>query len=316
MGTPRYHFTRAAAASMLAVAAFCAGGCWQEIEYTGPDPSKVARRDRPRPTETDAAAETEPSDSAASRAVEREPSQPNEPEPPTVAIARRPTSDDSSFLDDEDPASHDEPLADEPLADEEPDLFPPDETELASEPPVEPPAAAANTAVARQAAWQLGSKLTLAALAHDRGLVPEDVTNWFAEARAAAEQLGTTVSELPEPAAAGEADGGTRRVHDYLFQQGQRIHRELSERYGADHAALFEVAVKSNVLLVLYAPGSSVVEPLAGSIRTAGEQGELPSEFWQPLLDTMADQSPPAAVRLAVSQMHTNVERYLAGNAK
>jgi hypothetical protein len=176
----------------------------------------------------------------------------------------------------------------------------------------EPPAAP-NT---RLAAWQLGSRLTLAALAHDRGLVPEDAAKWFAEARAAAELLGTSVAELPEPAAATEGDGGSRRVHDYLFQQGQRIWRELTDRHGADHAALFEVAVRSNVLLVLYQPASPSVDALANSIREAAPKAELPAELWQPLLDTLADQSPPAAVRDAVRRMHADVEQFLRAPAE
>jgi hypothetical protein len=167
----------------------------------------------------------------------------------------------------------------------------------------------------RLAAWQLGSKLTLAALAHDRGLVPKDVAEWFEQARAAAEKLGATVAELPKPATT-PGDAGSREVHNYLFQQGQRIWRELTDRHGADHASLFEAAVKSNVLLVLYQPGSSAIEPLTSSIREAVPKAELPSELFQPLLDTLARQPPAAEVRLAVRKLHTDVEQYLTEQAE
>jgi hypothetical protein len=101
-----------------------------------------------------------------------------------------------------------------------------------------------------------------------------------------------------------------------LFVEGQRIGRELTNRYGADHAALFELAVKSNLLLVLYAPGSPTAESLAGAIAQARERAELPAELVRPLVVTTAERYGPSAVRQAVYKLHEEVDRHLAAAAE
>ena len=316
MGKHSLHSTLAAQAIWLGLVALVAGGgCWEEIEYTGPDPSTVDRRpsrlaakSEPAPPTTEAVAN--PVDDSVPQVPP-----PAELEPPVAATEAAGSQSLSTAEDAAEPEAAEELAASDNLFDDvESEQTPAAEVETSTTPPPsEPPPPAINT---RLAAWQLGSKLTLAAIAHDRGLVPDDAAKWFAEARAAADVLGTTVAELPEPAAASEVDGGSRGVHDYLFQQGQRIWRELTDRHGADHAALFEVAVKSNVLLVLYQPGSAAVDALAGSIREASPQAELPADLWRPLLDTLTNQSPVAKVRLVVRRLHADVEQHLAGPAE
>ena len=103
-------------------------------------------------------------------------------------------------------------------------------------------------------AWLLGSNLSLAALANDRAADAEKVADWFDKSQRLAKLLGTTVADLPPRPAAGQVDPQADRAIEYLFDQGQAIGRHLAAQYGDDHAALFELAVKSNILLVLYQP--------------------------------------------------------------
>jgi hypothetical protein len=280
-------------------------GCWEEIQYTGPDPSKVARR-ATRSTDVSA-------DSTVANSRSQDPNEPAEELPKrevadaATAVEVEPQAEESNTIPGIVPAE--EKVV---IDDLEPEQSPPTAA------PQEPPAAlpfdepvAVPKVSTRLAAWELGSKLTLAALANDRSLVPEDVAGWIAEARDAAETLGTSIDELPAPAAK-TGDKGSSAVHDYLFQQGQRVWRDLTEAHGPDHAALFEVAVRSNVLLVLYAPGSSAADSLANSIREAGPRANLPPDLWQPLLDILASHPPAAKVRSAVRQMHAAVEQHLS----
>jgi hypothetical protein len=299
---------RAILAGMIAA---IAGGCWEEIRYTGPDPS-LARRGPDRQAEPESTGSTTDGSGAGDDTATEQPSLSEQETPPeSTEVASTPIDEvkqpEVVEADTEDAPPENASL-DEPEA--EPTPPPPIENEPVPEAPPPDP-----TLATRLAAWQLGSKLTLAALAHDRGLVPDDVASWFSQARTAAEKLGTSVADLPAPASS-PGDAGSHTVHDYLFQQGQRIWRDLTDHHGADHAALFEAAVKSNVLLVLYQPGSPSVEPLTNSIRDAASKAELPAELFQPLLDTLAQQSPAAAVRVAVRKLHTNVERYLSQQAE
>jgi hypothetical protein len=337
MGRHRLHFTPAARAILLGLLGVCAsGGCWEEIEYTGPDPSRVARREPRPPTEPEPTGTVEPEASSGSSSTRPQPP-PSEPELPTAATqpaSEAPTSPpekaDELELTEEAPPDdlfaevpEPEPLPEEGLevasapAELEPTESEPAQLEPAEPEPLEPEAEKPDPARAtRLAAWRLGSRLTLAALANDRGVAPADAAKWFAEARAAAESLGTSIGDLPESAGTNAVEGGSRQVHDYLFQQGQRIWADLTDGQGGDHAALFEVAVRSNVLLVLYQPDSPHVDALATSIREAAPKAELPAKLWQPLLDTLADKPAAAAVRAAVRRMHADVENFLAEAAE
>jgi hypothetical protein len=312
MGQHRLHSALIHRAILVGTIAAIAGGCWEEIHYTGPDPS-LARR---RPQEKQEEVEAEPTTSTTDN--DQPTTEPTTEQPPPIWPETPPESTEvaSAPIDAAEHELFEEPPP-EDVAAEEPETEQTAIAEEESEPVDETqPSAAPDPALAtRLAAWQLGSKLTLAALANDRRLVPRDVAEWFSEARSAAETLGTSVADLPAPPTTA-GDTGSRAVHDYLFQQGQRIWRELTDRHGNDHAALFEAAVKSNVLLVLYQPGSPSVEPLANSIRDAAPKAELPAELFDPLLDTLTRESPVAEVRVAVRELHTAVERYLRQQAE
>jgi hypothetical protein len=164
----------------------------------------------------------------------------------------------------------------------------------------------------RRAAWLLGSRLSLAALAHDRNVAPAETTGWFKEAGDMARMLGTSVTDLPTRPASASASSASREVLTYLLDEGKRGGDDLRKNYGVDHAALFEVALKSNLLLVLNEPGSSAVEHISTSVERAAPLARLPEELWRPLLDTLSSGRPAVEVRAAVRKMHAGVDDYLA----
>jgi hypothetical protein len=105
-------------------------------------------------------------------------------------------------------------------------------------------------------------------------------------------------------------------VIDYLLAQGQRIGRELSKRFGPEQAALFEVALKSNILLLLYSPGSEATNSIAAAIVRAAPQAKLPDVLWSPLIDRINKKASLDDVRTAIHQMRRDVDGYLANSAE
>jgi hypothetical protein len=164
----------------------------------------------------------------------------------------------------------------------------------------------------RRAAWLLGSRLSLAALANDRHVATKNVPIWFADAQAAAKFLNTTLADLPEPAPPGDKSPASRQVINYLVANGQRIGRELP----LEQSALFEIAIKSNILLLLYMPNSTAGGSIAEAIARAGPQAKLPAELWQPLVDALNKKLPQRDVQTAVRKMHIDIERYLSQEAE
>jgi hypothetical protein len=122
--------------------------------------------------------------------------------------------------------------------------------------------------------------------------------------------LEVALAELPVQTA-GDAAADSDAALEYLFTQGQEIGRTLAGRFGADHAALFEIAVKSNILLVIYQPGAPTAEAIAAAIAQAGPRAKLPAELWRPLLDTLKSGADMSAVRKAVFRLHAETDKYL-----
>lgn len=175
---------------------------------------------------------------------------------------------------------------------------------------IQQPAAVQNWST-RRAAWLLGSKLSLAALGNEYGAPVKDVEQWFADSTSLANKLGVTLQELPARRAANTQRSGTDPALDYLFKKGQEIGVALAKNGGPDHAALFEVAVKSNILMVLYKPGSPTTQAIGTAIERAGERAKLPATLLHPLVDVLAAKGTITEVRKAVKELHAATDKYL-----
>lgn len=340
MRWPRSLLHHTVLAMLLAPVALCAG-CWEKIEYTGPRtistaPRTTAPEDQPKPAETTVAdatsppavPETPPAASPAPPTAEAPPTNPAVPDSAAVATAAVPTppknSDDryGLFTDvgkDAPPPTEATPEAamDNSPAEPVAEARQTDATPVAA--PVSAPADAAppgNVFDSHRAAWHVGSRLSLAALANDRHLSAQNVPIWFEDAKAAAKLLGTTVDDLPEPAAADDKMLLSQQAFDYLVRTGQRIGPEITKQHGAEDAALFEVALKSNILMLLYLPDSQAGHSVAAAIAQAAPKAKLPDELWKPLVEALNKQVPQSDVRAAIKKMHVDVDRYLAERAE
>lgn len=266
------HSTLAGLNVLIAILACALAGCWEEIHYTPPPAGSTPHAGAP--TEAEEQASNFADDVANSLAGETASAV---GEPASSATTPTPT----------------------------PPLTAPTTTDLATEPIANPARSP------RRMAWLLGSNLSLAALANDRAAEAAKVADWFDKSERLSKLLGTTVAELPPRPTADQVDAQAGRAMEYLFDQGQIIGRHLAAQYGDDHAALFELALKSNILLVLYQPGAPVVKALSAAISQAGERAKVPPDLWQPLLGLIDEGASVTAVRDAVFQMHADVDSYL-----
>ena len=274
-------------------------GCWQEIHYTAPAEESNTKRDA---------------------SVARDEGRAKSPAP-TTADLRSTNSDEAASFADELASSLATENVDtgEPIAGTEPpasreQLINGVSGESSTTQPAPPPMTdpQSNT---RRLAWLLGSKLSLAALKRDRGAADEDVAKLFEQSQALARLLGTSAGELPSRTSSDTAGTSADQALNYLFGEGRTIGRSLAERQGDDHAALFELAVKSNVLLALYRPEAPIVGTLSGAIRQTSQRAKLPPELSQPLLDKLERGAPAVEVQEAVFAMYDEVDRHLKSEA-
>ena len=170
------------------------------------------------------------------------------------------------------------------------------------------PAAPASS---RQTVWDLGSSLSLAALGYARNAPEASVTAMRQEAQTLAQGAGLEIAGFP--AKKGEPDEDSAALLQYLLTgPGAELAAQIKEKYDTEHAALFDTAVKSNILILLYAPSGELNEKAAEGITKAARLAKLPEKYWQPTLDKVKANAPATEISAEVKKMQEEVSDYLA----
>jgi len=167
--------------------------------------------------------------------------------------------------------------------------------------------AAGNRDLTKAQAWAVGEKLSKAALEYARGAKQSTVNDMLADARALAGSMSVTIE--PFPAKSPELSA---RLRDYLLRGGDwRIAAQLEKNFSHSHAALYEVAVMANLLLL----ANSNQDSLVAEIVKRSREAELPAAIWQPAADLAAQGRSGEVLERAVKKMHNDAIAFLAGEA-
>ncbi len=171
------------------------------------------------------------------------------------------------------------------------------------------PTAQATTST-RERVWELGGRLSLAAIAAANGAPAAAVNKVYQSAQELGAGLGVEVPPLPERVLDKPKANADARAY-LLRDAGATIAGKLGAAYGADHSALFEVAVKSNLLLLLYLPGDQDSTTIADVIKRRSADARLPEEIWRDLVTKIEGRATFDVVKNAVTKMHGDVRRLL-----
>ena len=158
-------------------------------------------------------------------------------------------------------------------------------------------------------AWELGNQLSLAALLYNaRGI---ENTESLTKAKILASEVDAQVP--PFPAKTGEKAKDSAAVIIYLLNgAGKTIIGKVKEKYDQDHADLFEMALKSNLLLLMYGPGEKEGKTIAGVIKRNGTRAGLPESLWQPVVSKVEADESFDDVKAAVFKMQEDVRLHLS----
>lgn len=234
---------------------------------------------------------------------------PDVPEPDSPEQdAPAPDTDWQALLADDPPAKPEEAVppttsdvADSPATgDEQP--APPftfgDSTPLPDPEPAQPPAKrpSLNVNNTRHLAWTLGARLGLDVMRP----APEDP--W--QQQAIAEMLGV---ELPPI----EWDGTPADKAARVLKAARVCGQQLADKYGTEHAALMELAVKSATLATLYESQPELAQAAESVIKDAAQRTRLAPSLVTPLVELLQAGATAAQVQGAVLDMQTGVEQSL-----
>lgn len=158
--------------------------------------------------------------------------------------------------------------------------------------------------VSKLGAWTIGHNLSLAAMLYAQDSPQQNIDPPLAKAKKAAEAIKVAIKPFPPK-------GKTRpetmaAVIQYLIKgDGWSTGEAIFKKFGREHATLFEIAVKTNLGLVMYQPNDD--HGIANVLKKRAEEIKLPPELWTPVVAAMNDKRPQKDVQAAIAKMHENV---------
>ncbi len=146
--------------------------------------------------------------------------------------------------------------------------------------------------LAKAAAWRLGDQISIAGLLYAQG------------------NHDDKVDIKPFPPRSPDSSQTYADVIHYLIQgDGADVGREIAEKFGNPAGTLYEVAVKSNLLLLLYQPGED--QGIGGVIKSRMTEIGMPENLWIGVVNAIDNKVSEAELKDAVFKMHDDVAAYL-----
>ncbi len=307
---------------LLGCVVLVSSGCWEEIHYT-PSKPPIARSTEPASGEVaqgeDSTSQGPTSDELLGRVSGPETSSENS----TASVQEELLAEQSPSAETQlDESLSSESRPEEPAEDSWGDLFAEDDsTDEPEDLTVIEKAAPRElewTAVLRPsrealAAWKMSSRWSYAAAIYAKGLGEDFYGDSLQQATYAAELLDLELPEFPTI----EKEDLEAAMIDYLIHTGRtQLADQLAVGYSPEYGALAELAIKSNVLLLVYTPKSQHLGPIVNSIRRAAENSTLPPSLWDELVELLERRSPFSEVKASILRLHQQVGVYLGGSTE
>jgi hypothetical protein len=154
------------------------------------------------------------------------------------------------------------------------------------------------------AAWAIGHNLSLAALLYSQDAPQQNIDPPLGKAKTAAQFAKVDIKPFPPKGKTG-AETQAAAIHYLIKGDGWSTGEALVKKHSLEHGTLFEIAVKSNIGIILYQPGND--GGIANVIKKRAEQIKLAPELWTPVVTAMNDKRPQSEVQKAIAKMHEEV---------
>jgi hypothetical protein len=167
---------------------------------------------------------------------------------------------------------------------------------------------AQESTVAKAAAWRIGDQLSLAGLLYAQGGEDENLKELLASIKPLTDAIKIEVKPFPPR---GETQVETyAAVIEYLIKgDGAEIGRQIGKDFGNNAGLLFEISVKSNLLILLYEPGDD--QGIGSVIQSRCNEVGLPHNLWLDVVNAVNSKASKDEVKNAVFKMHDDVAAYL-----
>jgi hypothetical protein len=158
-------------------------------------------------------------------------------------------------------------------------------------------------------AWILGNNLSLAALLYSQDAPDKMVSELMTKAKKIADIFGVEIKPFPAKAST-KVQSGVDIVNYLIDGDGAQVGVALAQKLGEEHGILYEVSVKSNLLILLYGPGESLGKSIAEVIRSRLQSINLPENLWMGLVTLVNNKASADDVKEGVFKMHKDIADY------
>jgi hypothetical protein len=158
-------------------------------------------------------------------------------------------------------------------------------------------------------AWILGDNLSLAALLYSQDAPDQMVSDLMTRAKKIADIFGVEIKPFPAKAST-KVQSGVEIVNYLIDGDGAQVGVALAQKLGEEHGILYEVSVKSNLLILLYGPGESLGKSIAEVIRSRLQSINVPENLWIGLVTLVDNKASADDVKKGVFKMHKDIADY------
>jgi hypothetical protein len=156
--------------------------------------------------------------------------------------------------------------------------------------------------LAKAAAWRLGDQLSLAALFYAQGNQDQKVDELLASIKPITEAMQLDLKPFP-PRSSDSAQTYADVIHYLIQGDGADLGSDISTKFGNAAGTLFEVSVKSNLLILLYRPGED--QGIGGVIQARMSEIGMPENLWIGLVNAINSKAPETDARTPSSRCTT-----------
>jgi hypothetical protein len=174
-------------------------------------------------------------------------------------------------------------------------------------------ARAEGSPVANAAAWRIGDHMSLAGLLYAQGGEEENVKELIASVTPLTEAMKIEIKPFP-PRGLTQIETYAEVIQYLIKGDGAEIGRRIGKDFGKEAGTLYEIAVKSNLLILLYEPGSD--QGFADVLQARCVEVGLPNTLWAGLVDQLRGNASKEAIKDAVFKMHDEVAAYLGSKVQ
>ncbi len=162
----------------------------------------------------------------------------------------------------------------------------------------------------KQQAWDLGNNLSLTALINAVSSDAADIKPIFTLAKTNAKSLGVTLPALP-PRTNDKIKDKAAIVNYLINTAGAPIMKTLTKNFGAQHATLFEISFKANLLLIFRDPDGKETAAIVSVINKRSETAGLQTRFFSELIRLIAAKADSEKIKNQIITIQETVSVYV-----